>query len=183
MVTKALETRLRRDWVYRHPTLRPPYKSTDPPTVSSGICSTRLALLRCFDCSWAMLISVGQIVCWVAIITNLSIKNEIFTDNAYTYLTIFNYIEPSAWKWNPWNTVWTFVTDQFKDKADVSVSLNKLRSLSVCDVTPRREGPSLTGVAWQQNKRHGRGQELGYGNPKQEVPTSQYSINVTPRWA
>lgn len=155
MVTKALERRLRRDWVYRHPTLRPPYKSTDSPTVSPGICSTRLALLHCFDCSWAMLISVGQIVCWAAIITNLSTKNEIFTDNAYIYLHILNYIEPSVWKWNPWNTIWPFV----RDKADVSVSLNKFRSLSACHVTPRREGPSLIGVAWQQNKRHGRGAE------------------------
>ena len=155
-VTKALETRLRRDWVYRHPTLRPPYKSTDPPTVSSGICSTRLALLRCFDCSWAMLISVGQIVCWVAIITNLSIKNEIFTDNAYTYLTIFNYIEPAVWKWNPWNTVWPFVTDQFKDKADVSVSLNKLRSLSACHVTPNPFSQALRDSRTQETRKRGR---------------------------
>ena len=75
--------------MYQQPNLTPPYKRTGLPTVSPGICSTRLSLFDCFDCSLAILISVSQIVCWAAITTNLSIINQIFTDNAYIYLTFF----------------------------------------------------------------------------------------------
>ena len=39
------------------------YKDTVASIMSPGACSTKVARLCCFDSSWAMLISVGQIVC------------------------------------------------------------------------------------------------------------------------